>query len=106
MATLYPETKSFIFTFFSKLMGREVVDRSGNVAGKVFDIITVQAEIYPKAVELVINRGFFKQTYAHVPWTALAEINGQVRLNVAGSTLKFQKMKESRAEISLRRDPV
>jgi CBS domain-containing protein len=104
MASVYPETKSFLFTFFSHITGREVVDSSGNVVGKLFDVVVVTSEIYPKAIEIVINRGFFKRSYAYVPWTALAEFNEQVRLTIKGTALKFSRLKEARAEISLRRD--
>lgn len=104
MATPYSETKSFIFTFFSKIMDREVVDNSGNLVGKVFDVLAETSEIYPKAVELIIKRGFLNRRYAYVPWSFVAEIDGYVRLKKDGQSLKFLKLKEPGAEISLRHD--
>ena len=104
MVNIYPEGKHFIFTFFSKIIGRDVVDSSGNVVGKVFDIWAVTSEIYPKATGLIIKRGFFKREYALVPWSSLVEIDDQVRLNVSGNNLKFSRLKEPKYEISLRHD--
>lgn len=104
MEKSYPDTKSFIFTFFSKILGKDVVDNSGNVVGKVYDILAVTSEIYPKAIELVVYYGLIKRKYASVRWSSLVEINEQVRLNVDRNSLKFTKLKEPKSEISLRHD--
>jgi len=104
MDPIYPEGSSFNFTYFSRLMGREVVDQSGAYIGKAYDILATQAGIYPKAVELLINRGFIRQRFATVPWVTLVEINNRIRLNIKRRAIKFGKLKDPRIEISLRRD--
>lgn len=104
MDGIYPDTKSFIFTFFSKVIGTDVIDNSNNLVGKVFDIFAVKTEIYPKAMTLVIKRGFLNRRYACIPWESIAELNDQVRLKVNNGSLKFSKLKEPKTEVSLRRD--
>ncbi len=104
MENLYPEGKQFIFTFSSKIIGKDVVDNEGDNVGKVYDILLVTSEIYPKAVVLVINRGFLSRQYAYVPWSSIVDIDDQVRLNISCDRLEFSKLIEERTEISLRHD--
>jgi CBS domain-containing protein len=104
MATIYPDGKSFNFTFLSKILGLDVIDKKGNFVGKVFDILATSVEVYPKAAELVIKRGFLNSKFANVAWVAVVEMNNQVRLNVSERELKFGRLKDPRIEISLRRD--
>jgi magnesium transporter len=104
MAEIYPDGKSFNFTFLSKILGMDVIDKKGNLVGKAYDILTSTSEVYPKAVELVIQRGLLKRRYAQVAWLTVNELNHQIRLNVGERELKFGRLKDPRIDISLRRD--
>ena len=100
MEKSFGQAKSFIFTFFSTILGSDVLDNSGNVIGKVHDVLAVVTEIYPKAVELVIKRGLITPEYAYLPWSSLVEINDQVRLKINEKNIKFIKSTHTRNEIS------
>ena len=94
----------FAFLFFSDLKGAEVVDSSGNVVGKVWDITMVPSEIYPKAVEFVMKSGWIRPAFAYVPWSDVAECGRHLRLRIPGKQIKFGPPKEARVEISLLKD--
>ena len=100
MERSYSDAKKFIFTFYSDILESDVIDNAGNVVGKVHDVHSVVTEIYPKAVELVIKRGFLAHEYAVVSWSSLEEIDGQVRLKINEKNLKFVKSIQTKNEIS------
>ncbi len=81
-----------IFVYFSELLKKEVVDINNNFVGKVNDIaLNLTAEIYPKAIKLIISKGLFRRLFCEINWEDLQEFDGIIKLKTAINDLKFQK---------------
>ena len=79
-----------MFTNFSSILKKDVVDKDGKVIGRIRDISLETGEVYPKAKDLLIKNGFTKKTYSSVPWSAVSDINDDIILNIASADIKFE----------------
>ncbi|MFA6032469.1 MAG: CBS domain-containing protein [Myxococcota bacterium] len=57
------------FLFFSQLLGKKVTDSSGEVVGKLHDLLARVPDIYPRVEWLVIARGSVPSTLLTVKWS-------------------------------------
>lgn len=57
-----------MFTFFTEIVRRDVVDRHGRFVGRPYDFTAHLEEVYPRVTTLVIARGTFRKTFFVVPW--------------------------------------
>jgi len=72
-----PENENPHFLFFSSLLGKKVVGADGAELGRLADLVIATGEPYPPVETLVFKAR--KQTW-ELPWSAVAEMNGTVRL--------------------------
>lgn len=79
-----------MFTYFSDVLEKDVHDKDGVFLGRVWDVSAKLGETYPKIDELIIERGFFKRTYANVPWAQVARMDeSDIVLAVGSGALSF-----------------
>lgn len=84
----FPPTAT-MFVNFSGLLKREVLDVERKFVGMVWDIYIKSGEVYPTSQELILRKGFFKRTYASVPWSSVAEIEDDITINQKSAEIKF-----------------
>jgi len=93
-----------LFLYFSQIIGFDVLDVQGQWVGRLHDIaMNPNADIYPKASELIIRRGSPTREYARVSWEDVIYIEDEVRLKVQGDRVKFAK-EVPKCDFTLRRD--
>jgi len=92
-----------MFTNFSNLLGKDVLDSDHRFIGKLWDISAKTSEVYPKSDELIIAKGFIRRYYASVPFLKISEIDGEVVLNIKSEEVKFFPSPKN-YEFLLRRD--
>lgn len=80
-----------MFVNFSDILKKDVRDRSGAYVGRVWDIAAMLGEVYPKSCEIIVSKGFFRRTYACAPWSAVAEIDDDIMLNIPAADLSFSR---------------
>jgi magnesium transporter len=98
-------TPNPVFTYFSHIMGIEVIDPAGNSVGTLYDVIVQVAEIYPRSSHLVIRKGFINRRYALLPWEDVAEIGQRsITIKKEAAHLRFREKHEYKDEFCLRRD--
>jgi magnesium transporter len=61
------------------------------------------ADIYPKASDLILRRGFYPREYARVSWEDIIYIDNNIRLKIPGDQLKFFR-EMPKCDFTLRRD--
>lgn len=95
-----------VFIYFSQLIEKPVVDRSGAYAGRLWDIIVRSGEIYPVSSACVVKRpSIFGSTYAVVDWKDVASLDTrEITIGVSASELKFLPGYNRKEETSLKRD--
>ncbi|EFK96080.1 Mg/Co/Ni transporter MgtE domain protein [sediment metagenome] len=94
-----------MFIYFSQLMEKKVLDKNGNFAGRIYDIVVKPAEVYPQSAALVIRRRFPNRKYALVDWPDIAQINEKAcALKIEKSKLTFAEKHDNKEELTLRRD--
>jgi len=57
-----------MFTFFTEISRRDVVDRHGRWIGRPYDFTAHLEEVYPRVTTLIVARGKFKKKYYVIPW--------------------------------------
>ncbi|MBI3315063.1 MAG: magnesium transporter [Candidatus Omnitrophica bacterium] len=93
-----------LFLYFSEMIGMDVLDSQGQWVAGVHDIaMNPQGDIYPKATELIVRRGFLDKEYARVAWEDLIYIEEEVRLKMSVTRMVFTK-DHPRCDFTLRRD--
>jgi magnesium transporter len=94
-----------IFTYFSHIMGQEVVDPSDNRVGNVFDVIIQTGQVYPRSSGLIIRKGFINYQYALVPWEDVLAVEGRlIRIKRGLAGLNYLEQHDYKDEFSLRKD--
>ncbi len=93
-----------LFLYFSEMIGMDVVDSQGQWVAGAHDIaMNPHGDIYPKATELIVRRGFLDKEYARVAWDDLIYIEEEVRLKISAGQMVFIK-NHPRCDFTLRRD--
>ncbi len=93
-----------LFLYFSEIIGMDIIDARGNWVGALHDIaMNPQGDIYPKAIGLVISRGFSLKEYAFAAWEDVSYIEDEVRLKLTDERVVFQR-EAPKSDFTLRRD--
>lgn len=92
-----------MFIHFSGLVDKDVRDSDGKFLGELWDVSVRLGEVYPKADELIIRRGFFKRVYASIPWSMVADIEDFIALKADAGEARFAPDAKD-YEFLLRRD--
>ena len=80
-----------IFTYFSDLLDRRVVDKDNVAVGVLHDVsMRVGEEIYPRSDRIIIKKGFGKKKFASIPMEEVEQINGGIRLKIPHSQIQYQ----------------
>jgi len=83
----------------------EVLDKDGIFIGRLHDIIVGEAEIYPKAVSLIVYKGWIRRRYAVIPWGLVTErTEDAIQLNLSYKDIKFSVLVDNRDKLALKRD--
>lgn len=94
-----------MFTYFSHLIDRAVVDKNGDWAGVLYDIAIKPAEVYPNSSSMIIRKGFLNRKYAIVNWPDIQEIDSsEIRTKIDKAKLLFKERHDNKEEFTLRRD--
>lgn len=94
-----------MFIYFSELINTDVIDREEAYVGKLYDIIVVETDIFPKAIYLIVYNGFIRHRYVVIPWNLVKEKDAQsIHIDVLLKDLHFDALPTAREELSLRRD--
>lgn len=93
-----------MFVYLSEILKKDVLAADGKFVGAVWDISSKLGETYPKLSELIISKGFFKKTYAFVPWSGVSIIDDSITLNIKSDDIKFGQMPAKDYEFLIRRD--
>ncbi len=102
---LAKENGKQIFTYFSQLMDRRVIDKNGELVAEVYDIIVKPSEVYPQSSRLIVRTGFINRRYAVIDWTDISEIDErEVTLAIEKSRVVFKEKHNNKEELTLRRD--
>ncbi len=101
----FNEEAGRIFAYFSQLMDKAVIDKNGEWAGKLYDIVVKPSEVYPQSASLVIRKGFPNRKYAVVDWSNILEMEvKEIRLKIEKNKITFREKHNNKEELTLRRD--
>jgi len=92
-----------MFIYFSEILKCGVFDRDGKLMGLVWDVAIKFKEIYPKASELIVYRGFIKKEYACISWDLLDRIGDNIYLKTKKEEIAFNRSAKT-YDFLLRRD--
>jgi magnesium transporter len=105
MPDLNKPTPNPVFTYFSRLLDRDVLDANGEYVGGLYDIIVKVAQVYPQSVGLIVRKGFPNRKYALISWQEVAELNPkEIKLRIDRPQIVFAEKHDNKDELSLRRD--
>jgi predicted transcriptional regulator/sporulation protein YlmC with PRC-barrel domain len=94
-----------VFVYFSQVMDKPVIDKNGEMVGKIYDIVVKPSEVYPISDSLIIRQGFPNRKYAVIIWSDILEMDSEeVRLKIDKSKIIFIEKHDNREELTLRRD--
>jgi len=94
-----------MFVYFSQLMDKAVIDKNGELVGKLYDIIVKPTEVYPQSSHLIIREGFLNRKYAVINWSDIKEIDKRgVSLKIDKSNIIFREKHNNKEELTVRRD--
>lgn len=78
-----------MFVYFSDILKKDVRDGDGVYLGRVWDIAIKMGEVYPRSEEIVVSRGFFRRTYACIPWSSVKGVDDDIMLDVKAADVVF-----------------
>lgn len=94
-----------MFIYFSQLMDKPVVDKNGQLAGKIYDIVVKTDTTYPESILLIIRKGLIDHKYASVKWQDIFEIDSrETWLGIEKEKIVFTDIHNNKEELTLRRD--
>jgi magnesium transporter len=96
-----------MFVHYSQLAGMPVLDRDGQTAGRLYDIILHPTKVYPVSGVLILRRPGVRRGLARVDWPLVDEIDfdeREIRLSVPGAEIRFAREAVRQEEFSMRRD--
>ncbi len=77
-----------MFTFFTEIVRKDVVDRRGRFVGHPHDFTATLDEAYPRVTSLIVSRGIFQKRYYFVPWKDLHLTTDGFQLKATLESLK------------------
>jgi magnesium transporter len=78
-----------MFTYFTEIVRRDVVDRHGRWVGRPYDFTARLDEVYPRVTALVVAKGFLRKRYYVIPWKDVHQTGDHLSLKVPLESLKF-----------------
>jgi magnesium transporter len=104
MTGLKERTKE-MFVYFSELMAKPVIDKNGELAGELYDIIVKPSAVYPQSSQLIVRKGFPNRKYGVVDWLDIKGIDSkELTLSIEQSKIVFKEKHDNKEELTLRRD--
>lgn len=92
-----------IFIHFSDILKKGVMGSDGKLIGAVWDISVRPQDTYPAAEDLIICKGFFKRSYASVPWRAVSALEDGLILEMSSEEIRFGEVVKG-YKLLIRRD--
>jgi len=92
-----------MFLFFSELLGRSVLDSSGEHVGKLVDLKAKLGDPYPKVVTLIVKLRREKKPQA-LNWSEVKSLNGNIISLKPEAEKKFKPFEVNEEEIILREE--
>ncbi|MBI2346265.1 MAG: magnesium transporter [Deltaproteobacteria bacterium] len=98
-----------MFIYFTELVSHGVYDRHHRWVGRPYDFCIRPRDAYPPTTALLLRRGRWRPSFAHIPWDQVQLIRGNGRqrpafqLKIALEQLVFQPAEVFAAEFRLRR---
>src|SRR3989338_10261358 len=78
--------------FYSQIIGKKVVDADSEIVGSISDFIIESGDKFPVVSWIVV---WCKKEKKKIPWSSVKDINGQIKLNVAGKDNSFSELTEA-----------
>jgi len=78
-----------MFTYFTDIVRRDVVDRHGRFVGHPYDFTAQLEEVYPRVTTLVIARGVFRKRFFVVPWQDVHLTDKGLQLKIPRESLEL-----------------
>ena len=91
-----------MFTFFTEVIKKDVVDRHGRLVGHPFDFTAHLGEVYPRITSLIIARGVFRKIYYEIPWADVHPVAEGYQLKVPLESLTPLKSYRAPDKVTLR----
>jgi len=92
-----------MFTFFTEIVKRDVVDRRGRYIGHPYDFTASFDESYPRITSLIIARGTIKKIFYRVPWKDVYMGRERFQIKVPLDQLGPSNVYEEKKHATLRR---
>lgn len=80
-----------MFTFFTELIKKDVVDRHGRWVGHPYDFAASLGEAYPRLTGLVISKGLFRKSYYVIQWKDLHHTTDGFQLKLPIESLEVKR---------------
>ncbi len=77
-----------MFTFFTELVRKDVLDRHGRFVGHPYDFTAQLNETYPRVTSLIVASGLIRKTYYIVPWNEVHQTASGLQLKVPLASLE------------------
>ena len=91
-----------MFTFFTELLKKDVVDRYGRFLGHPYDFFADLSGSYPKLTALVVTVGIVQKNFFTIPWSQFTFSEEQFRLKGALDSFGAQKKYQQEGVPTLR----
>ncbi|MBT3180909.1 MAG: magnesium transporter [Deltaproteobacteria bacterium] len=91
-----------MFTFFTEIVRKDVVDRRGRFVGHPHDFTATFDEAYPRVTSLIISRGIFNKRYYSILWKDLHQTADGFQLKMTLDSLKPLEDYRSKGEATFR----
>ena len=93
-----------MFTFYTEVIKKDVVDRHGRWVGRPYDFTAHLEEAYPRINTLIVARGVFRKVYYIIPWKDVHHTAETFQLKVPLESLTPLKSYRTPDRITLRSD--
>jgi magnesium transporter len=77
-----------MFTYFTDIIRRDVVDRHGRWVGRPYDFVARLEEVYPRVTTLIVSKGHIKKRFYVVPWKDVHQAGERLQLKVPIESLQ------------------
>lgn len=91
-----------MFTFFTEIIRKDVVDRHGRWVGHPCDFTARLDEAYPRVTALIVVRGIARKAYYVIPWKDVHQTAEGFQLRVPLESLEARRASHAPEEVTLR----
>jgi CBS domain-containing protein len=81
-----------MFTYFTEIVRKDVVDRHGRWVGRPYDFMVRVDEAFPRVISIVVSRGILSRTFYTVPWKDVHHTQRGFQLKVPIESLEKKKI--------------